>query len=357
MKLANIKIGIFSLLAIFCLSVFLISCEKDIETDSKFQNKAGIDLSNKEIAEGINDQIKINNIRKPDYSLIPENFKIPELDEETISKLKTEGNIESRGCLTYNGPSYHSQIGLIYAFEPPVTWVWSYNYDDWIWLDNEEHLCCCWVMFHTNNPICGKSGWMIDNNVDDAALYHWGSNGWSSFNPNCNGLGWKDPLPTGNLMTSDFGPRPSRDGFHSGVDFGHSNGYQITNGKPVLAVAAGTVITSTNDFGRVTIDHGTYLTSYVHMKNLISNGTPVAAGQQIGTVSGVGEDGDVEFDPHLHFEYYDPKVVITDSDTQAKDPSVEICRIAQLGLTQVNTDEHSQYISIQQYCQSYGVTR
>lgn len=88
------------------------------------------------------------------------------------------------------------------------------------------------------------------------------------------------------------------------VDFNHGNGDAWENGHPVLASAAGTVITSAyngSGYGNyVIIDHGGgWKTLYAHLASRSVNaGQTVAGGQQIG---GVGNTG-LATGVHLHYE-------------------------------------------------------
>lgn len=85
--------------------------------------------------------------------------------------------------------------------------------------------------------------------------------------------------------------------FHYGTDF------QVYNGDPIGAFAAGTVIAAQEFSGygnTIIIDHGNGITSlYAHCSSIaVSYGENVAKGQLIGRV---GSTGNVT-GPHLHFE-------------------------------------------------------
>jgi len=340
----------FSLLATLTVSVFLTSCEQEkISPETIIEPE----LSGNLVEEDAN--------TIPDFNAIPTVSSIPEVSKETIDQLETA--TERSGCLEYNGPNFFPQIGLIYAFEAPVTWVWSYKYNDWIYLYNEDHLCESFVYFHTNNPICGQRGMMADNNESDGVLWNWtckngktDESGWRTYRTvNCGGLGWVDPVPQSNLLSSEYGCRdlgPGKgDGFHSGIDFGGP-----VSGQPVKAVAAGKVIRSRSSYGEVAIDHGNYITRYLHMRNRIPNNTFVSAGQKIGTVSGIDGAGNDTYDDHLHFDYFSTNNYPSNSDNESQNPSVVICHISNLGVSQVDTKENGR-ISINQFCEKLGVTR
>jgi len=197
----------------------------------------------------------------------------------------------------------------------------------------------------THNIITGSSAHnQLEAGRVEVFLWHRINNNWvyqGKINNNLR-LNWVDPLPEANLMTSDYGDRILNNAYdyHAGVDFGHCSGAWVVDGKPVRAVAGGTVVESTSSYGMVTIDHGDYLTRYIHMKNLIPVNSVVAAGTQIGTVSGVGAAGTVSYTPHLHFEYYDQSSLpIYSPDDEADDPSVHLCYIPTIGINNVDTDE------------------
>ncbi|GAB3654705.1 hypothetical protein GCM10027589_13560 [Actinocorallia lasiicapitis] len=107
------------------------------------------------------------------------------------------------------------------------------------------------------------------------------------------------PVPCGQVWTAAT---------HSGhadadmLDLVSNDG--VTRGKPALASASGTVVTSTfySDAGNtVVIDHGAgWQTRYLHLDSRwVSAGQWVGAGQQIGVV---GSTGSATTGPHLHFE-------------------------------------------------------
>jgi len=101
--------------------------------------------------------------------------------------------------------------------------------------------------------------------------------------------------PVDGQVISPFGRRLR--GWHAGMDI------KAEIGSPILAAAAGTVISSGQEraYGRVIrIEHdGGFVTVYAHnLENLVEVGDRVAAGTIIGTV---GRSGRVT-GPHLHFE-------------------------------------------------------
>ena len=112
------------------------------------------------------------------------------------------------------------------------------------------------------------------------------------------------PLPCSTRVTSRFGnrsdPFTGETRYHSGIDIdGFGN-----DGSPVVAAAAGEVITASYDgsYGNyVVIDHGGTSTVYAHMSGLaVSAGEYVSQGQTIGYVGATGRATGT----HLHFEVY-----------------------------------------------------
>ena len=117
------------------------------------------------------------------------------------------------------------------------------------------------------------------------------------------GFTW--PLPCSTRVTSRYGTRSDpftgSTATHNGLDIdGFGN-----DGSPVVAAAAGTVITASYDsaYGNyVVIDHGGTSTVYAHMSSLsVSAGQSVSQGQTIGAVGSTGRATGT----HLHFEVYD----------------------------------------------------
>ena len=117
------------------------------------------------------------------------------------------------------------------------------------------------------------------------------------------GFTW--PLPCSTRVTSRYGTRSDpftgSSATHNGLDIdGFGN-----DGSPVVAAAAGTVITASYDsaYGNyVVIDHGGTSTVYAHMSSLsVSAGQSVSQGQTIGAVGSTGRATGT----HLHFEVYD----------------------------------------------------
>ena len=106
------------------------------------------------------------------------------------------------------------------------------------------------------------------------------------------------PVPSGNTITGVYGEQRSGH-VHSGLDI---DGYG-RDGSPIVAAAAGTVITSTSSDGYgiyVMIDHGNgYVTLYAHMSGAaVSAGQTVAQGQTIGYLGATGNATGT----HCHFE-------------------------------------------------------
>ncbi len=106
------------------------------------------------------------------------------------------------------------------------------------------------------------------------------------------------PVPSGNTITGVYGEQRSGH-VHSGIDI---DGYGC-DGSPIVAAAAGTVITSTSSDGYgiyVMIDHGNgYVTLYAHMSGAaVSAGQTVSQGQTIGYLGATGNATGT----HCHFE-------------------------------------------------------
>ena len=117
------------------------------------------------------------------------------------------------------------------------------------------------------------------------------------------GFTW--PLPCSTRVSSEYGTRSDpftgESRTHNGLDIdGFGN-----DGAPVVAAAAGTVITASYDsaYGNyVVIDHGGTSTVYAHMSGLnVSAGQTVSQGQTIGAVGSTGRATGT----HLHFEVYE----------------------------------------------------
>lgn len=113
------------------------------------------------------------------------------------------------------------------------------------------------------------------------------------------GFAW--PTQGSTYISSYFGPRWGS--YHYGLDISGGGFY----GRPILASAAGTVVTSKFDSGYgyyITINHGTkdgkiYMTRYAHCsKLLVSVGATVKQGQVIAYAGSTGNSTG----PHLHFE-------------------------------------------------------
>ncbi|WP_294744401.1 murein hydrolase activator EnvC [uncultured Exiguobacterium sp.] len=110
--------------------------------------------------------------------------------------------------------------------------------------------------------------------------------------------------PSSGSVSQGFGPASGANGytFHNGVDF------KGAVGSPIVAAAAGTVITASGGgpYGNhVMISHfldgKVYTTVYAHMSSLsVHAGQTVAQGQQVGTLGSTGNSTG----PHLHFELH-----------------------------------------------------
>ena len=108
------------------------------------------------------------------------------------------------------------------------------------------------------------------------------------------------PIPRA-LLVSVYGfrvdPLSGNVGFHPGIDI------SAAHGTPILASAAGTVVSAGSEGGygnAVILDHGDSLaTLYGHMVSVaVVPGQLVAAGEVIGYVGSTGRSTG----PHLHFE-------------------------------------------------------
>lgn len=116
--------------------------------------------------------------------------------------------------------------------------------------------------------------------------------------------GGKFVRPSSGGVSQGFGPASGANGytFHNGVDFSGSVG------SPIVAAAAGTVITASGGgpYGNhVMISHfldgQVYTTVYAHMSSLsVRAGQTVSQGQQVGTLGSTGNSTG----PHLHFELH-----------------------------------------------------
>lgn len=112
------------------------------------------------------------------------------------------------------------------------------------------------------------------------------------------------PVPTVRNISDGYGNRwiveEQRNNFHKGIDITKPGCY----GEPIVASAAGTVITAANTgngYGNhVIIDHGNGIaTLYAHCSSLaVSAGDTVAQGQVIGYIGSTG----YSYGNHCHFE-------------------------------------------------------
>jgi hypothetical protein len=109
-------------------------------------------------------------------------------------------------------------------------------------------------------------------------------------------------LPFACRQTVRMETGPTHDNFSGGV-WRRDKALDMYNppsaGTPVLASAAGRVIhISGSGTNQMLIDHGNrWYTSHSHLSNRVANGTPVARGERIGTMSNVGTGA-----AHLHYE-------------------------------------------------------
>lgn len=108
------------------------------------------------------------------------------------------------------------------------------------------------------------------------------------------------PVPNSWNISSYFGDYRSNTGGHYGIDIPNAEG------TPVVAAAAGTVLTATYHYSYgnyIILDHGDGLrTLYAHNSQLlVSEGMYVAAGDTISLMGNTGNS----FGAHLHFEVHD----------------------------------------------------
>jgi len=320
-------------LGLMCL-VFITSCEKDdisekplIETnDNKPQLPDGLEI-------GISDTAELSDrVANFDY---PQNNQSLDYGNNYLYRASYQSGSTRSAILVYQNGQYH----------------WN-NY----WGADG--------LYRRHNIYTGSSAHnQLNYGKIHVYLWHLVNNVWvyQGQIQNKLRLNWVDPLPQANLMTSDYGPRPTY-GYHSGVDFGHTGGYSNTQGKWVRAVASGWVVyTSQSNEGTVAINHGKYVTRYRHLDNLVANGSWVNAGNIIGRVAAPGVGGTDQ--PHLHFEYADevnPNFYASNgaqADNLADDPTFHICHTYLLGLESVDVDESTTHTPLYQYCLTYGVVR
>jgi hypothetical protein len=117
------------------------------------------------------------------------------------------------------------------------------------------------------------------------------------------------PLPKGRIGTGSgqvYGA-PRSYGGHAGVDLVEANWKPGTDPKiPVVAYAGGKVVSSSPRYSHqtsgytsnLTIDHGPFKATYLHMKPALSPGSMVSPGQKVGNLI------DLANNTHLHFEAY-----------------------------------------------------
>lgn len=127
-----------------------------------------------------------------------------------------------------------------------------------------------------------------------------------SLTPSSSSAALQWPVPVGTRIASGFGPRSCAgcSSYHEGVDL------SAPSGSPVWAVAAGTVIETSNpgysSFGvyakiQHNIDGEVFTSTYAHMlegSRTVKVGDQVVAGQVIGAVGCTGSCTGT----HLHFE-------------------------------------------------------
>ena len=86
--------------------------------------------------------------------------------------------------------------------------------------------------------------------------------------------------------------------FHTGIDLAQGEGTRVAS--PI----SGTLVSSSSYYGTVIIESRGVRWLFLHMKNRIANepGKAIAVGDTLGYVSGIGSQGTVVFNPHLHVE-------------------------------------------------------
>ena len=117
------------------------------------------------------------------------------------------------------------------------------------------------------------------------------------------------PLPKGRIGTGSgqvYGA-PRSYGGHAGVDLVEANWKPGTDPKiPVVSYAGGKVVSSSPRYSHqtsgytsnLTIDHGPFKATYLHMKPALSPGSMVSPGQKVGNLIDLADN------THLHFEAY-----------------------------------------------------
>lgn len=120
------------------------------------------------------------------------------------------------------------------------------------------------------------------------------------------GKGWTHPLKNKNAMiTSAFGPRnvANASNPHKGIDL------QGSASTKVYAMKDGKVSQSTENFGIIKLDYEDGTSSrFLHLgKRFKKAGDTVKAGEEVGLVGGVGENGIKSYKEHLHLEMFDKK--------------------------------------------------
>ncbi len=100
-----------------------------------------------------------------------------------------------------------------------------------------------------------------------------------------------------NYVTSCFGYRSNFGRNHDGIDISGKIG------DPIYAIADGKVSNISSSWGLVTLDHGSYLSRYIHMDVInVTMGQTIKKGQKIGVIGGRGPAGRNQYASHLHFE-------------------------------------------------------
>jgi murein DD-endopeptidase MepM/ murein hydrolase activator NlpD len=128
------------------------------------------------------------------------------------------------------------------------------------------------------------------------------------------------PIPLNNKyknwswkIDSWFGPRntglPGASKFHRGLDFNYSGGGNTDVGSPILATHEGRVTAKNNTSGGegrsvvITSPDGKFRTRYFHLSSLeVQNGEYVNESDNIGTMGGSANGGELGRTAHLHYE-------------------------------------------------------
>lgn len=157
------------------LSAFIFilpSCEKDYPNSNA-------------VVETLNEEIDVqlpSEKTMQQFGLSEDELNAPQFP---VAPIRTDENsaeiiLRNANCLQYNSWNYFQRSGWIYVYEYPATWVWSDKFQDFIYMTSQSDVCDYGFLFHTNNPICGLSGWMWDDDASSDPIWYW-ENGWTTF--------------------------------------------------------------------------------------------------------------------------------------------------------------------------------